>query len=107
MFLACSISPLQEMYTLQEITENPPLPEMKGYAHIVLNSKFREKYLQLTDGRLLVFEGEFTQRPLQKIDLTGKCVMQLIDDKSIGLEFTCKSFDHHSSSSQLQLSERW
>lgn len=82
---------IQEMYTLQEIIENPMPPEMKGYAHIVLNSKFREKYLQLSEGRLLVFEGEFTQRPLQKMDLTGRCHLQLIDDKSIGLEFTCKS----------------
>lgn len=81
------------MYTLQDIAERPSPPEMKGYAHIVLNSKFREKFLHLKDGRIHVFEGEFTQRPLQKVDLTGKCILQLLDDRSIGLDFSCKQKD--------------
>ncbi|XP_022669655.1 uncharacterized protein LOC111253835 isoform X2 [Varroa destructor] len=79
---------LKDMYTLQDIAERPSPPEMKGYAHIVLNSKFREKFLHLKDGRIHVFEGEFTQRPLQKVDLTGKCILQLLDDRSIGLDFS-------------------
>ena len=78
------------MYVLPDVQTIEAPPSFGGYANIVLHSKFREKYLRLEDGKLKVYEGEFTERPLQKIDLTGKCFLQILDDRSIGLEFSCE-----------------